>query len=85
MITSEMAATVAERQVSKAMNIKKELSRMCCLPVVVLADADAQPGAMMVVSFHAVIAGLAVDGANGSIDVAFHTVFLMSHQSTPHH
>lgn len=40
---------------------------------------------MVVVSFHAVIAGLTVDGANGAIDVALHTIFLMSHQSTPHH
>lgn len=51
------------------------------IPVVKLADADAQPGTVMVIPLNTVIASLAMNGPQRSVDTALNAVLLINIES----
>ena len=51
------------------------------IPVVKLADAYAEPGTVMIVPFNTVIASLAVNGPQRSVDTALDAVLLINVES----
>ena len=55
------------------------------LLVIVFADADAEPGTVVVVSLHAVVADVAVNCAERTVNTAFDAIFLVDIEAASDH